>query len=76
MNSKIDEIKKEFAEKVHKTDIDDSTELKNLGLDSLDIVELCLDLEDRYNIQFETDELSSFKTLGDLFATIEKKINK
>ncbi len=71
--SKTEEIRKTFAEKIHKDTIDDSMGLKELGLDSLDVVELCLDLEDRYHIQFETDELSSFKTVGDLFAAIEKK---
>lgn len=69
----IDEIRKSFAERIHKDHIDDNMTLKELGLDSLDVVELCLDLEDRYHIQFETDELSSFKTVGDLFAAIEKK---
>lgn len=73
MNSKIEEIRKNFAERIHKDNIDDSMSLKDLGLDSLDVVELCLDLEDRYHIQFETDELSTFKTIGDLFAAIEKK---
>ncbi len=74
MNSQIEEIRKNFAERVHKDRVDDAMSLKDLGLDSLDVVELCLDLEDRYHIQFETDELSSFKTIGDLFAAIEKKI--
>jgi acyl carrier protein len=35
---------------------------------------MCLDLEDKYGIQFSTDELSSFKTVGDLLASIEKKL--
>lgn len=70
-----EEIRKNFAERIHKDHIDDASTLKDLGLDSLDVVELCLDLEDRYHIEFETDELSSFKTVGDLFAAIEKKTN-
>ena len=48
--------------------------LKDLGLDSLDVVEMCLDLEDRFGVQFETSELASFKTVGDLFASVEKKL--
>ncbi len=70
-----EEIRKNFAERIHKDSVDDNASMKDLGLDSLDVVELCLDLEDRYHIQFETDELSNFKTVGDLFAAIEKKTN-
>lgn len=76
MTNIVDEIRKNFAERLHKDSIEDSATLKDIGLDSLDVVELCLDLEDRYHIQFETDELSSFKTVGDLFAAIENKTSK
>ncbi len=72
--SKIEEIRKTFAERLGVESLDDSKGLKDLGLDSLDVVELCLDLEETYNIQFETSELASFQTIGDLFASIEKKI--
>ena len=72
--NKIEEIRASFAERINVETLDDSKGLKDLGLDSLDIVELCLDLEEKYNIQFETAELASFKTVGDLFASIEKKI--
>ncbi len=74
-NATMEEIKKMFAEKINVRQVDESKSLKDLGLDSLDVVEMCLDLEDRYGIQFETDELSSFKTVGDLFASIEGKLN-
>ena len=72
--TKIEEIRKTFAERLNVETLDDTKGLKDLGLDSLDVVELCLDLEEKYSIQFETAELASFKTVGDLFASIEKKI--
>ncbi|MDY6431056.1 MAG: acyl carrier protein [Bacilli bacterium] len=74
MSAKVDEIRKEFSERLGSKALDDSKSLKDLGLDSLDVVEMCLDLEDKYGIQFETEELSSFKTIGDLFAALEKKL--
>ncbi|HBS02387.1 MAG TPA: hypothetical protein DEA63_00725 [Firmicutes bacterium] len=49
--------------------------MKDLGLDSLDVVEMCLTLEDRYGIQFETEELSSIKTVSDLYSSIESKLS-
>jgi len=69
------EIKKMFAERIGVDKVDESKSLKDIGLDSLDVVEMCLDLEDKFGIQFETEELSAFKTVGDLFASIEKKLD-
>lgn len=73
-SAQMEEIRKMFAERVHIDKVDDSKSLKDLGLDSLDVVEMCLDLEDKYGIQFATEELSSFKTVGDLLSSIEKKL--
>ncbi len=72
--SKIEEIRKAFAERLGVEALDESKALKDLGLDSLDIVEMCLDMEEKAGIQFETAELASFKTVGDLLSAIEKKI--
>lgn len=74
MDNKIEEIRKGMADRYPQKKIEDTMTMKELGLDSLDVVEMCLDLEDKYGIQFETDELSSFKTVGDLFTSIEKKL--
>ena len=74
-DKRIDEIKALFADRLGMSRVDESKGLRDLGLDSLDVVELCLDLEETYNIQFETSELASFQTIGDLFASIEKKIS-
>lgn len=73
--NQLNEIRKQFCEKLHVESISDDKLIKELGLDSLDVVELCLDLEDKYGFQFATEELASFKTVGDLFALIEKKLD-
>ncbi len=75
-DSKImSEIKQSFAERLNVLRVDETKSLKDLGLDSLDVVEMCLTLEDKYGIQFETDELSSIKTVADLYSSIEKKLD-
>ncbi len=74
--NKLDEIRKLFAERAHIQKIDDSQSLKDLGLDSLDVVEMCLSLEDKYGIQFSAEELGDFKTIGDLLNSIAAKLNK
>lgn len=70
----MQEIKKSFADRLNVKEVDETKSLKDLGLDSLDVVEMCLTLEDRYGIQFETEELSSIKTVADLYGSIEKKL--
>jgi acyl carrier protein len=75
MNDKLEEIKKAFAERLGVKEVDESKTMRELGLDSLAVVELCLDLEDRYNIHFETEELSSINTVKDLYDAISKKLN-
>lgn len=72
---KMDEIRQMFKERLNLKQLDETKSLKDLGLDSLDVVEMCLELEEKFDIQFDTEELSNFKTIGDLFASIEKKLN-
>ena len=72
--NKMEEFRKMFAERLGVKKVDEAKSLKDLGLDSLDVVEMCLDLEDRFGVQFETSELASFKTVGDLFSSVEKKL--
>ena len=73
-DKRIDEIKALFCERLGMSKVDDSKGLRDLGLDSLDVVELCMELEDRYGIQFDTEEFATFKTVSDLFASIEAKL--
>ena len=73
--TKMEQFREMFAERLGVQNVDESKSLRDLGLDSLDVVEMCLDLEDRFGVSFETEELSSFKTVSDLFAAVEKKLN-
>ena len=47
--------------------------LKELGLDSLDLVEIILDGEERLGITFDNEELLTFKTVGDVVRSAEGK---
>ena len=44
----------------------------DLGADSLDFVELSMLLEREFNIKFSDDDTANVKTVGDLYAMIEK----
>ena len=70
----FEEFKSIIANKIgdaSKVTMDSS--LKELGLDSLDLVEIVLDGEERLGITFENDELLTFKTVGDVVRSAEKK---
>ena len=48
------------------------TSFESLGIDSLDTVELIMDLEDELGIELEVDE--KITTIGELAAFIEQKL--
>ena len=47
--------------------------LKELGLDSLDVVDMLMDLEEKFGIEFENDEMMSFAVVNDIVVAIENK---
>lgn len=73
-DQRMEEIKKLFCERVHLATIEDDKPLAELGLDSLDVVEMCMDLEDRYGFSFSPDDLGNLKTVGDLLTLIERSL--
>ena len=47
--------------------------IKDLGADSLDVVEMLLDLEKEYGIEISDESAAELKTVGDIVNLIEKK---
>ena len=48
----------------------------DLGADSLDVVELSMDLEREFNLKFEDSDTEQLQTVADLFQLIEGHVNK
>lgn len=46
---------------------------KDLGADSLDILQLLMKIEDEYGIVVPDETLAGFKTVGDVVAFLEKQ---
>ncbi|MGE5454382.1 MAG: acyl carrier protein [Methylocystaceae bacterium] len=42
------------------------TSFEDIDADSIDIVEMIMALEDKYDVEFPEDELDDFKTMGQL----------
>ena len=74
MTNKMEEIEGLIKEKLKISEIDRNATLSNYGLDSLDVVEFILDIEDKYNITFAAEETKDIKTVGNLLDLIEKKL--
>ena len=49
--------------------------LKELQIDSLDLVEVVVSAEEEANVTFEDDELLDLKTVGDVVDLLDKKTN-
>ena len=50
--------------------------VEDLGADSLDVVELLMNLEEEYNITVSEDEATKISTVGDFVALVEGKLSK
>ncbi len=68
----FEKVKEILMEKTDKdaSEITMETSFSDLGIDSLDIVEMSMDLEDAFGIELEVDE--KLATVGDLVKKIEE----
>ncbi|MBR4391859.1 MAG: acyl carrier protein [Bacteroidales bacterium] len=48
----------------------------DLGADSLDVVELSMELEREFNLKFEDADTEKIQTVEDLYKLIEEYVNK
>ncbi|HVL65379.1 MAG TPA: acyl carrier protein [Actinomycetota bacterium] len=46
----------------------------DVGLDSLDVTELTLGLEERFSIEIPDEELEDVRTIGDAASLVERKV--
>lgn len=57
-------------------EITNDTAIKELGIDSLDLVESLMNVEEELGIEFSDEEMTSFKVVGDVYSAVSKKVNK
>ena len=72
--NKLEEIKAKLTEAAHKDSVDESMKLNALGLDSLDVVELLLKLEEEYDVHFDDVDMSDLVTVKDLLDAISSQL--
>ena len=66
----IEIVKSILSEKVDITSLKEDDSLQSLGLDSLDLVEVMLAIEDRLGIEFTSDEIAELNTIKDVLKLI------
>ncbi|MBE5734089.1 MAG: acyl carrier protein [Clostridiales bacterium] len=71
----IDKVKELISQQLNKP-IEEITEdkevVKDLGADSLDVVEMLMSLEEEYDITVPEEDAVNIKTVGDIVKLIEK----
>ena len=63
-----------LAKRVDISSLKEEDSLKEIGLDSLDLVEVMLEIEDTLGIEFDSEEIAELSTLKSVLDLIEKKI--
>ena len=59
---------------VHDRDFDEDTKLSEIGMDSLDVSELALIIEDEYGVELTDEDVEQSKTIGNLAEIVEGKL--
>ena len=69
----IEKVKTILAKKIDITNLKEDDKLSELGLDSLDLVETMIEIEEELGIEFTSEEIANLKTLRDVVKLIESK---
>lgn len=73
MNETALKIKEIMAKRINIEGATLDTPLNALDIDSLDLVEAVMDIEEEFGIQFTNEEIQSFKILKDVVDSVESK---
>ena len=49
---------------------------EDLGADSLDVVDLVMSIEERFDVEIPDEEVENIKTVGDIVKYIENKVEE
>ena len=63
-----------LAKRIDVSSLQEEDSLKDIGLDSLDLVEVMLEIEDALGIEFDSEEIGELTTLKSVLDLINSKI--
>jgi acyl carrier protein len=58
---------------IDEEDVDLEKSISDLDIDSIDMLDFIMTIEEEYNIEFSDDELDKIEKLGDILDLIESK---
>jgi len=73
LEAKVIEIIMEQLGVTREECVPEASFVDDLGADSLDIVELIMEMEENFGIQIADDELEKIRTIGDVIAFLKTK---
>ncbi|WP_322935900.1 phosphopantetheine-binding protein [Mycoplasmopsis felis] len=74
MNEKISEIIIDKFKKVSKKKVNINDNIRSLGVDSLDLAELVIEAEEKFNISISDAEILKLEFVKDIIELIQNKI--
>jgi acyl carrier protein len=66
VTTKVIEIVKEVLSLEHSEDIDVNKAFEDIDIDSLDTVEIIMNIEEEFKISITNDDANTFKTINDI----------
>ena len=69
----FDKLKERLEPKLQGKELTKDSNFKELGIDSLDLVDLVFELEEEIGVEFQDDELLKITTVQDLLDLIDTK---
>ena len=75
----FDKISQMIKEQMHHEDMEvtEETSLKDeLGVDSIDLIEFVVNLEDEFSIEIPDDDIETIEQLGDMLDYLEGRLGK
>ena len=69
----FDKLKERLETKLQGKELTKDSNFKELGIDSLDLVDLVFELEEEIGVEFEDEELLKLNTVQDLLNLIDSK---
>ncbi|MBO5934545.1 MAG: acyl carrier protein [Clostridia bacterium] len=58
---------------IDKDEVTPETVLEDLNFDSLDMIEIAMDIEDEFNVEVPDEALEKFITIGDIVEFLENR---
>ena len=65
-----DEVFKIIKSKTNKQ-FDESTVIREIGLDSIDLIEMFVEFEEQFNVSIPTEKIKDIKTVGDILSVLD-----